>query len=392
MPPTIVDPFADEQFAQLDLSTSPKHLKDSLNTLVDENPEFAPTQEEVIAADGPAPEPVVPPAAPIAPVVTPAQPETYEYPDGSTVTLEKTNRGWEATLNSGGKAPEIFRGKTKDELLTNVLAAKLHATQHIRELNKKIKLTAKPETPVAVPQAKLRSLTPDEVFEIKNQLVDNPDLAFDSWFQKKTGLKVEELVGLVEEGRFAKDELDSEAVAKSFMQGNPEYYADPEFNNYLTLVGFLSKEKLHRTMTNDQPGVNEAMRDLIRGGHWTVQNLEEAFEELSEAGLLEMAPNVEEEEEEIPSPAVPPVAPVAIVAPVVPVPVPPVPPAPPADPRIANTRRGLRAGLGIRESQVSTALPDTARPSSDDELDNLTDAEIQELFSGVRRVAATRGK
>ncbi len=387
MTQAIADPFTDEKFAQLDLSTGPKSMVEALSPIVDEHPEFAPTDEEVIVADGSGePEPVTPPA-PV--VVTPAQPETYEYPDGSTVTLSKTSKGWCATLDSGGKAPEKFYGRTKDELLTNVLAAKLHATQHIRELNKKIKLTAKPvaPTPQERPAPQVRNLTADETYEIKNLLTTNPDLAFSTLFQKKTGMTLEELVGLAEEGRFAKDELDSEAVAKTFMMAHPEYYADPDFANYLMIVGLLSKEKLGKTLdASSRESVNATMKALIRGGHWTVENLEEAFDELSEAGLLVANPDAsEDEDEEIPLPVVPP-QPVA-VAPVVPK---PAPPAPIADPRIAGRRVGQRAGLGIRQNEVSAPVPETPRSLSADEFDNLSDTEISDLFSGIRRAAATR--
>lgn len=393
----VTDPFVDDQFSRHDLSNSPKSLTDALGTIAEEHPEFAPTAEEVIAADG-APEPVIEPApapvvAPVAPVVTPAQPETYSYPDGSTVTLIKGSKGWCATLESGGKAPEKFYGRTKDELLTNVLAAKLHATQHIRELNRKLKLTAKPkaEAPAQTPPPRTTPLTADEIYEIKSQLDTNPDLALDGWFQRKFGLKAEELLNIVEEGRHAKEELQSEAVSKAFLAAHPDYYPDPEYQNYLTIVALLSKEKLGKTMdASSDDDIADIMRALIRGGHWTVENLGEAFEELAEAGLLLAAPE-EELEEEIP-PVVEPVVPVVVAPPAAPPPAIPAP-APPTTalpPRIASRRVGQRAGLGIRASDVSTTVPVTERPPSADELDNLTDSEISELFSGVRRAAATR--
>jgi hypothetical protein len=375
------DPFATEdKFAQMDLS-SPNNLIDQLSPIVDEHPELAPTPEEVIQADG-APAPVVVPV----PVVAVPDPEVHEYPDGSTVSLEKTNKGWCATLDSGGKAPEKFYGRTKDDLLTNVLAAKLHASQHIRDLSKKIKLTARPEPQVSPqPQAQPRQLTQAEIEEVKTQLATNPDLAFSNWFQKKTGLNPEELVSLVEQGRFAREELDSEGVAKAFMAAHPEYYPDPEFKNYLAIVGYLSKVKLRQTLDeSSRDSVNNTMRQLIRGGYWTVEDLEEAYEELSEDGLLETVPDVQDDEEEItPPPAAPQPVPVVPVAPAK-----PAAPTSTPDPRIAARRVGQRAGLGIRESQVSRPPQETQRPPSDDELENLTDKELQELFSGVRRAAS----
>lgn len=382
-----IDPFADEKFSQLDLRSGPQSMAEALSPIVDEHPEFAPTAEEVIDADGaPEPEPVVPVV--VTPVVTREEPESFTYPDGSTVVVDKTHRGWCATLDSGGKAPEKFYGRTKDELLTNVLAAKLHATQHIRDLNKKLKLTARPVPAASVAvQPKSRQLTPEEVTQIKDELNNNPDLAMDIWFQKKTGLTLDQLMGLVDKGQHAQEELDSEAVAKSFMAAHPEYYRDPEYKNYLTIVAFLSKEKLNATMESTREGVSDAMRGLIRGGHWTVENLEDAFEELTQDGLLELAPDESEEEELAPRAiASPPV--IAAVTPAV---VPLVIPTPTPDPRIASRRVGQRAGLGIRASEVSQPTQlDTTRPPSADVLDNLTDQELSDLFSGVRRAAAQK--
>lgn len=384
------DGFIDDQFAPLDLRSGPQAMAEMLGPIADENPEFAPTAEEIAAADGtelpPALASPAPVASPPVPPVAP-QPEVFQYEDGSTVTVEKTSKGWCAMLVSGTKN-ERFYGRTKDELLTNVLAAKLHATRKINELSRKLKLTARSEAPAPQPQVQpqLRDLTADEIFEIKNLLSTNPALAFNQMFQKQTGMSLNQLVGLLEQGRHAKDELDSEATAKAFVAQNPDYYADPKWENYNAIVGYLSKNKLNKTLT--ETNQNEIMRDLIRGGQWTVENLQNAFEELSEDGLLLTDPNAspDQEEEEVPvivPPAVPAPAPPAVPAAA------PVTPPPPPDPRIAGRRVAQRVGLGIRASQTTTVPQEAAtRPPSADELDNLSDTELQNLFSGVRRHAA----
>src|SRR5271163_1369830 len=65
------------------------------------------------------------------------EPLVFDYEDGSSITLEQpelTGRGWRATADSGtGKPPEVFYGKTKDELLQNVLVGKMNATRKINE-------------------------------------------------------------------------------------------------------------------------------------------------------------------------------------------------------------------------------------------------------------------
>lgn len=358
-PPAPSDGFADDLFAPIDFQAGV--FRDQLG---DPNE----------PAPGPTPAPIAPTEEPEpAPAPAPVQPETIEYEDGSALSIERTNKGWRAVLNSGAGNPEVFYGKTKDEMWTNVAAAKMHATRHIRDLDRKIKLTARP-TPQSpsplqpIPQS--RQLTADETAEVALHLKSDPGLAFDTYFQKRTGLTVDQLVNLANDGRQARQELEAEGVVRTFRAQHPEYQVIDQ--NFKSMLGWLSKYKLGRTLndTNQQ----EIMSALYDHGLWSADNLNEAFEDLAQDGLLELDLGPSEEEEELPPS---------------PQPVPQAQP-PAAGPRIAAPpQRRPRAGLGIHARETVSVPPrDTPRPPSDEELDSLTDAEIAAQFAAVRRLAS----
>lgn len=370
----VPDPFADDLFAPLAPNDPGETFEDQLQKIADE-------QEAAFVATP------ATPATPAAPVVDPApaavkpadEPQVYEYPDGSTVTIEHGSRGWKATLDSNTGAPaEIFYGSTKDELLVNLSAGKINATQKIRELNKKAKLgvgtSDQPAAPVVVtPEISGRSLTADEIFEIRTLLNDNPDAALEKWFQSKTGLSVAELVKVAKTGKSASDELEAEAISKEFLARHPDY--EPFEKNFETLVAWLCKYKLNQPLNGRDP--NSMIETLFKAGQWTAETLDEAYEDLVNDGLLDLrAAELE------PEPVVPaaPAAPATPATPAV------------ADPTTSNDRivrarrpRAGNANLGIRVSETVARNTEAATPPSVEELDNLSDAEVEKLLNGVRQ-------
>ena len=365
-----VDPFA----GTIDFGMTTKDEVDP-NLLDDERP--SPLNPDIIGNQPPAPseeveEPVVvPPAEP-----DPEVPEILQLEDGAFVSLEKEKGQWKATLDPGTGHSEVFWGKTKNELLTNVLVGKLNATKKIRELNKKVKLTANtPQYPRQTePAPSVRPLTADETFEIKAQLESDPALALDTLFQKRTGLTVQQLVDLAQKGAQANMNLETEAISREFLSRNPEYYPDSENKNFQSLIKWLAKFKLGKTATDANAG--DIFTELWQTGNYTADNLEEAFQDLTDDGMLvkprlpRTSSPVEVNQQPVPQPA----------------------PAAPT-PRIVKTETRPRAALGIRPSDVS-ATPPPANPSAptDEDLDNLSDAEIKALLGSVRRqrVAARR--
>ena len=332
-------------------------------------------EQESVVEPVAAPVAVAPPAVP---AVQPAadQPEVIRNEDGSSLEIVHTNRGWKAVINSGtGAQPEVFYGATKDEMWHNIARGKANATKQIRELTKKIKLgadaPAAPPAPAAPAVANIRDLTAEEAFDIKTQLDANPDLALKTWFQKATGLSLEQLVGLAKKGSEANLELEAENVAKTFIQQTPDYWPDPAGKNFFAMVAWLAKQKLHTTVTAEN--FNSLYNGIINGGHWTVRNLTEAFHDLSESGLLEVAQDEVEEETQ---PQAEPVAPAPATPPATPA---------PANGRIGRTARQPRAGLGTRPSATQSVRVETDNPPAAEDLDNLSDTAIKELFDGVRK-------
>ena len=366
-----VDPWIDERFAQLDMRNG--SLADSLTEIAAEDPAFTPRPdpadvEELVVAAPVVEEPVL--AAPA------AEPERIVNSDGTAIEIAHTNKGWKATIDSGtGAQPEVFYGATKDEMWHNIARGKANATKQIRDLNRKIKLGGEPQVPAAVPTQVssapaqgLRALTADEAFEIKTQLEANPDLALERWFQLKTGLSLGDLVSMAKqapEGRQANLALNAETVARDFVSSHPDYYVSGK--NFAEIVAWVAKNKMGVVAT--EQNFNSLYNQLVESGHWTAKNLDAAFTDLSESGLLEVEP-VESDEEEQAAPPAPQPTPVAQPA--------------PTDGRIVRTVRQPRAGLGTRPSAHAARPPEPSSPAVED-LDNLSDAEIKGLLDGVRR-------
>lgn len=348
VPAPEVDGFEDELFAPLDLSTGPKHLADlPVETDEEEAPQLPSSQ------------------APVAPTEE-VGPEVFTYGDGSTLTVEQVPTGFKAVLNSGAGKPEIFYGTTRDEMFLKIAEGKVHATKKINELNKEVKLgkgRTQPvvQAPATVPQPSIRELSADDMVDIQTKLASNPSLAFETWFQKRTGLTVDQLVQVARDGQYARRELEMVAVAEQFVADTPEYDVSP--NNYRAILAYIYNNKLGKVFQQTD-SVDRVANEIYYAGHYTINDLTEAFEELTESGLLTV-----KQEAEVETPAVVPAAPA---------------PAPPTNERIVRTVRRPRAGLGIRPAET-TAGPEPQRSPSVDDLDSLTDKDVQDLFSGVRR-------
>ncbi len=376
-----VDPWLpDDQFSQVDFRPEVP-LLDELNTIAEEDAE--PSVDQILETT-----PEIPPKP------TEEEPQVFNYADGSSLAVEHSKKGWRATLNTGiaGVNSEVFYGKTKEEMYQNVAAGKINATRKIRELNRKVQLGMERPAPRQVQQTQTpkpvaRDLTADEIMQIKLDLASNPALAFEKYFQLKTGMSVEQLAALAkgadvksEKGIQASDSLESEAVAKAFLESHPEYY--PTQDNFMSLLAWLAKYKLSTSLTRDN--AQQVILDLLHNDFWTVETLEDAYEALLEGGLLETKPEESEDVFDEPELNTQPVAPVERIA--------PKPSAQvntttttPSDERIVRTTRRPRAGLGIRQAEATGVATATPKPPSEAELENLSDQEIESLFHGVRR-------
>jgi predicted RNase H-like HicB family nuclease len=318
----------------------------------------------------PEPEPEPAPAPP-QPEPEPEEPIILTNPDGSYTRMEKSSKGWKATVDIGTGSSQVFYGKTKDELIQNILTAQLNATKKIREQNKKIKLgTVEEATPTVAQTEKIlgRKLTADESFEIKTMFEADPDKALDTWFQKRTGSTVDQLLDKAEKGQRASNELSMEQANREFLAANPTYYGDEKYENFNSIVTYLVKHKLRRgRKAGDE---QQVLQDLVSNGHYTASNLEEAFTELTEAGLLLSAPRAPEKKE---------------------TPAPPAPEPPAAPERIVRTETRPRAGLGITSREVTPTRTADPTPPPVEDFNKLTDEQLEALIAAERKkVLASR--
>lgn len=362
--PREVDPFLDTDFAPLDTRDRAQHIAE-LGKIAEEHPEL---QKDLVQEPAPG-------APPAAPSIDDNQPEVFDV-DGGTVTLSHDDKGWHGTLSlDDGGGDEVFHGKTQKELMMKVLAGKAKASAHIRKLNKKIKLGTPVDDPVPVVEQPVqpKQLNANDIFEIKTALEADPDKAFDLRFQKKYGMTEDQFVSLVRKleissrkGEEAYEELTIEGVSKEFLEAHKdEYY--PYAENGEAIMTWLCRNKLKRNVTKSD-NFGTISSELLRKNLYTVENLEEAFEDLRDSGLLTPPP-----EQEIPTELPPEPAPVVQRQPE------PVQPA--SNPRIVASRRQARGGLGIRSSSVSTPSPEEPRAPSADELENMSTAELSKLYS-----------
>lgn len=291
-------------------------------------------------------------------VEAPPEPIVFEYEDGSSITIEQpeiTGRGWRATADSGtGKPPEVFYGKTKDELLQNVLVGKMNATRKINELKRKALLDAPvnepaPQEPVP---AQPNRLSANDVFDIKAKLEENPDLAMESWFQKRTGKSLEELMAILESSQAKADNAqaasEDTAIAQILIdwRDTSDYVNDDR--NRDAIIAWLLKFKAR--VSPARFSIESGLSYLYQGGHLTNENLDAAWEDLKEEGQAFL---------NTPAPV-----PAAVAS---------------------GNRRPRNAGFNIRSNggTVQTRTPQVPEKISQADLDKMSDDEIKALYHGI---------
>jgi hypothetical protein len=143
----------------------------------------------------------------------------------------------------------------------------LHATRKIRELSH----APKKEEPAPAPTTS--EMTEDERWLISQEFLTDPDKAFDKLVERRL---LPKLQPQLEKIKAIERQEQAEVASNEFVGSHPDYYATPK--NGEKLVRYLNTWKMDAT----------------------VENLEKAFQDLSESGLLEPkpAPNAENATEE----------------------------------------------------------------------------------------------
>lgn len=204
--------------------------------------------------------------------------------------LEQMEDGtWEARVDSeDGHGIQVYKGATEKEVIDKLLIAQTNATKKINEQSRVLRNTSKPDlaAPEAAPR---RPLTADEMFTVHNDLADASKApgAVRRVVEAELGMPLETVRKVLTQEQVEDRERKAFDISKKWAAANPEFYAS-DYNG-------------------------KKMADFLFANKWdcTENNLTLAFAELSEAGLLQTAPEErgqpapEEEEERIaPTPAI----------------------------------------------------------------------------------------
>jgi len=155
-----------------------------------------------------------------------------------------------------GSGVQRFEADTLEGLVDKLATAQEHATRKIREQASALK---KAEPTEAAPAP----MTETERFLLSQELMSDPEAAFEKIYQRSVGPKLEKkLAALDETARFVREAKAS----NEFVEKHPEFYPSPANGGRMT--------KYLRTYNMEG----------------TLENLEAAFRDLSESGLLEAKP------------------------------------------------------------------------------------------------------
>jgi hypothetical protein len=159
-----------------------------------------------------------------------------------------------------GSGKQVFEAESMEALLDKLTDAQTHATRKIRELSQQKKEEPAPPPPAPpVPS----EFSEDEKWLLSQEFLTDPDKAFDKLVEKRLLPKLQPKLEKIE--AIEKQE-QAEIASNKFVEAHPDYYATPK--NGEKLVRYLNTWKMDAT----------------------VENLEKAFQELSEGGLLEAKP------------------------------------------------------------------------------------------------------
>jgi len=156
-----------------------------------------------------------------------------------------------------GSGVQVFEAPSPEELIEKLAIAQEHATRKIRELAAAAKAVQPPPEPV---------IDPNEEFLLSQELLQTPTKAYAKLFKKMTGVDISEFRTVREKLTAFEQAQKEESAAAQFVQTHPDYYNSPKNN--------AKMEKWIR----------------MHGLEGTPENIERAFVDLQESGLLETRP------------------------------------------------------------------------------------------------------
>ena len=222
---------------------------------------LAPSAEELLEqaaspAVVPATEtPVEETVEPVVEAVVPAEEEgtKIDYPFGS---IEKVKGGWEARVdNKDGSGVQVYKAKTKDELIGRLMQAQAHASQKIRQQeDEKRKLMLEEPADIARvrPAIKPRQLTADEQFEYSEAMSSGDPTrqykAQEKYNAIRNGGTPEEIAGRLAEAENALQFAAYTNTAKAFMKQNDNVKFDKVLGDKIDAI--LSENTWDYTVRN----------------------------------------------------------------------------------------------------------------------------------------------
>lgn len=388
--------FVDRQFGGVDFRDD-SEFPDELvaGATPEQKAEIDRIEAESAAVNAPAPvveestvEPSVEPVAeqPVAAAPVSQYPQHWPYPDGSSVLVEQTPSGLKATLDpaNGGRI-EVFHGRDENELLRQILPAKLNASKQIRkqaaELRLKVRNTDESPAPVAPGEQQPAPLTADEAFAFKTAFASDPAKAIEDFLKRRTGMSLDDITNSAREGKAAADAMYLEVEVKAFLAERPDYYNT--YENYRKLVNYLSVAKLGQDLPDGD--MESTLWALYNKGEFNRAALAEAYDTLSDDGLLQVkaAAPVQVTPVPVARPAVAPAPAPAAVQPKQPVSV--TPAAPQQEiPAVRVRPRATPASYGLRQqsSQPVVVEQDQGVPTVE-EMENMSNEDLSKLLDSV---------
>lgn len=204
-------------------------------------------------------------------VTLPTQTDSANSSDTTTTDVTSNSTAKfrrEIEIEGGGK--QVFEADTADALIDKLTEAQTNATKKIRE--QATRLRAQPirssDTSTESVAFKPKELSLDDKFALSQKLQNDPDGGFEDILQAKTGMTSADLRELKDFVSTIKGQQAQATIDTKFLQDHAEeFYPSPA--NATAINNFLKSENLP---------YNNA-------------NLDYAFQELTESGLLEVKPD-----------------------------------------------------------------------------------------------------
>lgn len=180
-----------------------------------------------------------------------------------------------------GAGTEVFEADTLEELVDKIADAKANATRKIRSQEAELK-QFRTKT-----QEQQRQATADEEFIYSQELLSKPTEAFKKLFKQATGFDISEFKTTQERAKAIVAAQDAAARQESIKKAGDDFIAaHPEFVECDHNARILAK-----------------WVQVSCNSDYTLENLEKAYEDLKESGLLKLHPEEAGVRQEEPKPS-----------------------------------------------------------------------------------------